>query len=88
MFVKANLAIGEVETMVVPYNAVLKLQGSNNRYVFLNRDGVAKRVDVTLGQRFDDRIEVISEEIKEGDQIVVTGQARLVDGVKLEIVNK
>ena len=88
MFVKANLAIGEVETMVVPYNSVLKLQGSNNRYVFLNRDGVAKRVDVTLGQRFDDRIEVISEEIKEGDQIVVTGQARLVDGVKLEIVNK
>ena len=88
MFVKANLAIGEVETMVVPYNAVLKLQGSNNRYVFLNRDGVAKRVDVALGQRFDDRIEVISEEIKEGDQIVVTGQARLVDGVKLEIVNK
>jgi multidrug efflux pump subunit AcrA (membrane-fusion protein) len=49
---------------------------------------VAKRVDVTLGQRFDDRIEVVSDEIKEGDQIVVTGQARLVDGVKLEIVNK
>jgi RND family efflux transporter MFP subunit len=88
MFAKAKLGIGEVETMVVPYNAVLKLQGSNNRYVFLNRDGVAKRVDVTLGQRFDDRIEVVSDEIKEGDQIVVTGQARLVDGVKLEIVNK
>ena len=30
MFVKANLAIGEVETMVVPYNAVLKLLGSSN----------------------------------------------------------
>jgi RND family efflux transporter MFP subunit len=88
MFAKAKLGIGEVETMVVPYNAVLKLQGSNNRYVFLNRDGVAKRVDVTLGQRFDDRIEVVSDEIKEGDQIVVIGQARLVDGVKLEIVNK
>ena len=88
MFAKAKLAIGEVETMVVPYNSVLKLQGSNNRYVFLNRDGVAKRVDVTLGQRFDDRIEVLSDEINEGDQIVVTGQARLVDGVKLEIVNK
>jgi multidrug efflux pump subunit AcrA (membrane-fusion protein) len=54
----------------------------------LNRDGVAKRVDVTLSQRFDDRIEVVSDEIKEGDQIVVIGQARLVDGVKLEIVNK
>ncbi len=88
MFAKARLAIGEVETMVVPYNAVLKLQGSNNRYVFLNNNGVAKRVDVTLGQRFDDRIEVVSEEISEGDQIIISGQARLVDGVKLDVVNK
>lgn len=88
MFAKAKLAIGEVETMVVPYNAVLKLQGSNNRYVFLDRDGVAKRVDVVLGQRFDDRVEVISDEIKEGDKIVVVGQARLIDGIKLDVVNK
>lgn len=88
MFAKAKLGIGEVETMVVPYNAVLKLQGSNNRYVFLNNNGVAKRVDVTLGQRFDDRIEVVSEEISEGDQIIISGQARLVDGVKLDVVNK
>jgi RND family efflux transporter MFP subunit len=88
MFAKAKLAIGEVETMVVPYNAVLKLQGSNNRYVFLNRNGVAKRVDVVLGQRFDDRVEVVSDEIKEGDEIVVVGQARLIDGVKLDVVNK
>ena len=88
MFAKAKLAIGEVETMVVPYNAVLKLQGSNNRYIFLDRDGVAKRVDVVLGQRFDDRVEVISDEIKEGDKIVVVGQARLIDGIKLEVVNK
>lgn len=88
MFAKAKLAIGEVETMVVPYNAVLKLQGSNNRYIFLDRDGVAKRVDVVLGQRFDDRVEVISDEIKEGDKIVVVGQARLIDGIKLDVVNK
>jgi multidrug efflux pump subunit AcrA (membrane-fusion protein) len=49
----------------------------------------ARRVAVTLGQRFDDRIEVIPVEagaIKAGDRLVVTGQARLVDGDKLEIV--
>jgi hypothetical protein len=41
-----------------------------------------------LGQRFDDRVEVISDEIKEGDKIVVVGQARLIDGIKLDVVNK
>ncbi len=86
MFVKATLGLGEQETMVVPYQAVLKLQGSDNRYVFLNDNGKAKRVDVKLGQRFDDRIEIISDEIKEGVEVVVVGQARLVDGKQIDIV--
>ena len=90
MYVKTTLALGEAETIVVPYQAVLKLTGSNERYVFVNDNGTARRVTVTLGQRFDDRIEVIpenGEELKEGDELVVVGQARLVDGSKLQVVN-
>ena len=89
MYVKTTLALGEMDAIVVPYQSVLKLTGSNDRYVFTNQDGTAHRVAVTLGQRFDDRIEiipVIPGDIKEGDQLIVTGQARLVDGSKLEIV--
>ena len=89
MYVRTHLAIGEVDAIVVPYQSVLKLTGSNDRYVFVNDNGTARRVAVTLGQRFDDRIEIIPVEagtIKEGDQLVVTGQARLVDGDQLEIV--
>lgn len=89
MYVKTTLALGEAETIVVPYQAVLKLTGSNERYVFVNDNGTARRVAVTMGQRFDDRIEVIPEtegELKEGDELVVVGQARLVDGSKLQVV--
>jgi RND family efflux transporter MFP subunit len=89
MFVRTTLSLGEIDAIVVPYQSVLKLTGSNDRYVFTNQDGTAHRVAVTLGQRFDDRIEimpVIPGDLKEGDQLVVTGQARLVDGSKLEIV--
>ena len=86
MYVNATLFLGQEDVIVVPYQTILKLQGSDNRYVYLNRDGVAKYVSVKLGQRFDDQVEIISEEIKEGDELVVVGQARLVDGVKLEIV--
>ena len=89
MYVKTTLALGQIDAIVVPYQSVLKLTGSNERYVFTNHDGTAHRVAVTLGQRFDDRIEVIPVEqgaLKAGDQLVVSGQARLVDGDKLEIV--
>ena len=89
MFVRTTFSLGEIDAIVVPYQSVLKLTGSNDRYVFTNQDGTAHRVAVTLGQRFDDRIEimpVIPGDLKEGDQLVVTGQARLVDGAKLEIV--
>ena len=89
MFVRTTLPLGQIDAIVVPYQSVLKLSGSNDRYVFTNQNGTAHRVAVTLGQRFDDRIEiipVIPGDLKEGDQLVTTGQARLVDGAKLEIV--
>ena len=86
MYVNSTLFLGQEEVIVVPYQAVLKLQGSDNRYVYINNGGVAKYVSVELGQRFDDQVEIISDEIKPNDELVVTGQARLVDGVKLEIV--
>ena len=91
MYVRTQLAVGEVDAIVVPYQSVLKLTGSNDRYVFVADGNQARRVAVTLGQRFDDRIEIIPVEkgaLKAGDQLVVTGQARLVDGVTLEIVEE
>ena len=87
MFARVNLSLGEVDAMIVPYQAVLKLIGSNDRYVFIDDNGVAKRVPVTLGQRFDDKVEILSTEIASGDKLVTVGQARLVNGVKLKIVD-
>ncbi len=91
MYVRTSLSVGQVDAIVVPYQSVLKLTGSNDRYVFIADGNTARRVAVTLGQRYDDRIEIIPVEpdaIKAGDKLVVTGQARLVDGDNLEIVEK
>ncbi|MBQ9398046.1 MAG: efflux RND transporter periplasmic adaptor subunit [Bacteroidales bacterium] len=85
MYVKTKMSMGMARAMVVPYQSVLKLTGSNDRYVFLDEGGVAKRVFVKLGQRFDENIEVISDELHEGDRLVVVGQAKLVDGSKLNV---
>lgn len=86
MFVRATLEMGDVRIMVVPYQSVLKLQGSNERYVFLEKNGVAERVTVYLGARYDDKVELISNQIQEGDHLVTTGQARLINGIKLNVV--
>ena len=86
MYVSTVLDLGRTEALVVPYQAVLRLIGSNNRYVFVNEDGVAKRVFVEIGERHDQTIEISSDSLRVGDRIVTTGQAKLVDGVKLNVV--
>lgn len=85
MYGTINFFIGNTETVVAPAIAVLKLQGANDRYVFLNKDGKAKRVPVILGKRFEDKVELISDEIHEGDELIVVGQGRLVDGSPLTV---
>ena len=86
MYVTTSLGLGKANTIVAPYQAVEKLVGANDRYVFINENGRAKRVSVELGQRFDQEIEIISPEIVPGVEMVTVGQHKLVDGVKLNVV--
>lgn len=86
MYVTTTIGLGKVNTIVAPYQAVEKLVGANDRYVFINENGRAKRVSVTLGQRFDQDIEIIAPEIVPGVEMVTTGQHKLVDGVKINVV--
>lgn len=86
MYVNTVLGLGTENAIVVPYQSVEKLVGANDRYVFLNNEGRAQRVGVLLGQRFGENVEIIAPEIVEGAEYVYVGQHRLVDGVKLNIV--
>ena len=86
MYVTTTIGLGKTNAIVAPYQAVEKLVGANDRYVFINDNGVAKRVNVTLGQRFDQDIEIIAPEIVPGVEMVTVGQHKLVDGVKINIV--
>ena len=88
MYAKTHMSMGVDRALVVPYQSVLKLTGSNDRYVFVDEGGVARRMFVKLGQRFDDRVEVISNELKEGDHLVTVGQGKLVDGSKLNVTKE
>ena len=85
MYVTTTIALGKENTIVVPYQSVEKLIGSNERFVFINDNGYAKRVSVKLGQRFDENVEIIAPEIQEGVEYIYLGQSKLVDGVKIEV---
>lgn len=86
MYVTTTIGLGKAKVLVAPYQAVEKLVGANDRYVFINDNGRAKRVAVELGQRFDQNIEIIAPEIVEGVELVTVGQHKLVDGVKINVV--
>lgn len=88
MYVTTTIGLGKTNAIVAPYQAVEKLVGANDRYVFLNENGVAKRVAVTLGQRFDQDIEIIAPEIVPGVEMVVVGQHKLIDGIKVNVVTE
>jgi len=86
MFIRVSMDLGEVETFVVPANTVLVQEGTNIRYLFVEENNLAKRVEVGIGKRFDDQLEIISDRVKEGDNLVIEGQTRLINGDKIEIV--
>ena len=85
MYINSTLGLGKEEVITAPYSTVLKLIGANNRYVFINNEGRAKRVEVEMGQRFGDEVEIISPEIVEGVQLVTKGESRLIDGIKIKV---
>lgn len=86
MFVRVAMNLGEVETFVVPANTVLIQEGTNLRFVFVEENNSAKRINVIIGKRFDDQLEIISETLKQGDKLVIEGQSKLINGEKIEIV--
>ncbi len=86
MFVRVILDIDKTEVLILPSIAILKMQGSNVRYLFVAENNKAKRIEVTTGKRFDDKVEVISDELNIGDAVIVSGQARLLDGMEITVV--
>jgi membrane fusion protein (multidrug efflux system) len=86
MFVRISMDLGEVETFVVPAATVLMQEGTNIRFVFIEDQGLAKRIEVSIGKRFDDKLEIISETLKENVKLVTEGQSKLINGDKIKIV--
>lgn len=87
MFARVSMDLGETNALIVPAIAVVKQEGTNNSYVFTaGNENVAHKIQVEIGTRFDDKLEVISENLKEGAQIIIAGQNKLLEGSRINIL--
>ncbi len=87
MFARVALNLGEIEALILPAIAVQKQEGTNDRYVFIaDGSNIAHKVPVQVGTRYDDKLEVISSEIKEGDQVIIAGHDKLLDQSHITII--
>ena len=85
MFARVKINLGSNEGILVPDAAVMKQTGSNDRHVFVIKDGKADKKIITIGQHLGTTYEVISG-VEIGDEIVVAGASRLSDNQEVEIV--
>ncbi|MBQ5914665.1 MAG: efflux RND transporter periplasmic adaptor subunit [Alistipes sp.] len=85
MYARATLNYGTRESVVVPDQAVVKLMGSGDRFVYIYENGKVKYQKVELGRRFDNKYEILSG-VASGAQVVIAGQSALKDGIEVEIV--
>lgn len=84
MFARATLNFGTEENVVVPDLAVIKQAGSGDRFVYVYKDGKVSYNKVILGKRLGTEYELKSG-VENQAQVVVAGQARLVNGAEVEI---
>lgn len=85
MFARATVNFGSVERVMIPDVALVKQVGAGDRYVYVYKDGKVTYSKVELGKHIGDQYEIISG-IAPKSQIVIAGQARLADGVEVEVV--
>ena len=87
MYARVTMKYGSRQNVVVPDRAVVKMLGSGERFIYVYKaDGTVSYQKVELGRRMQDKYEVLSG-IADGDEVVVTGQSVLKDGLAVERAN-
>lgn len=87
MYARVEMNYGLHKNIVVPDRSVVKMLGSGDRFIYVYKaDGTVDYRKVELGRRMDDKYEVLSG-INDGEEVVLTGQSALKNGIAVEKVN-
>lgn len=86
MFARVTINFGTADHVVVPDQAIVKQAGSGDRYVYVYKDGKVSYNKVELGRRMDTEYELISG-VENNAQVVIAGQARLLNDMEVQVAN-
>jgi membrane fusion protein, multidrug efflux system len=84
-YVRGEIMLDAVHGLGLPREAIL--YDKNGSYVFVDKNDVARRVQVELGAEEDDTV-LVTGEIKHGDEVVVQGNYELTNGMKIKKVDR
>ncbi|MFH1779122.1 MAG: efflux RND transporter periplasmic adaptor subunit [Candidatus Omnitrophota bacterium] len=86
MYARVEMIMKESkQAIIIPREAVLR--SDEGPYVFIVEDNIAKKREVSLGIEKLDKVE-ISLGVNPNDLVVVAGQSRIEDGLKVEVVKE
>ncbi len=85
MFSKIELNLGKGKSIFVPTIALIKQTGTDDMYLFVNKNNIAKRQRVKTGRMIDDKTEIL-EGVNKGDEIIVVGQNKLENQMPITII--
>jgi RND family efflux transporter MFP subunit len=84
-YVNVELVLNKHKALAVPERAVMKNDKGNYLYQIC-KDNIVKKIYVKLGTRSDDLIEVINNDLKNNDLIILEGLTKVNDGSVVEIL--
>jgi multidrug efflux pump subunit AcrA (membrane-fusion protein) len=84
MFARAKVELGAKKRVVIPDKAVIKQQGTNDKYVFVLDGDTVKYVKIELGRRVGTNYEILSG-LEAGQKVVVAGMNSLIDNAKVRV---
>lgn len=86
MFGRAELNFGRANTILVNDKAVVKQNGTNDKYVYVvNKENTVDYRKITIGRRLGDKYAVL-DGLKDGEKVVVSDYNKLKKGAKITIV--
>ena len=88
MYARVTVNFGESRRIVLPDQALVRQEGTGQRFVYLvNDDGTVRYIPVGMGRHMGTEYEILSG-LSEGQVVVVKGQSALKDGMKVNILEK
>ena len=84
MFCRVSISAEEIQTLVIPREAILRMPATGVDYCFVVEDGKAYQRNIKTGLKEGNLVEV-KEGLSEGEEVVISGQANLKTGMEVEV---